>query len=209
MRAKGSSQVDTVAYQLPQYAGPGVAVLNGLTAGTVYEYWIYVVDYFGNKVEESSGVFETLTRHVTLEFGTIEILDDSDDGGSGEFFFSFDLANSGWNVFYPSSGVVEWGTGMVASFGVVLDATGVGTSIPFGFFVDEDDSDFLDGLCTQGLMVGSTGTDDCHSWITITDTIDASITGNQESFVTGGTLEGSNYDNVDVRVHWTATVDYV
>ena len=209
---KDDPKIDTYYYQLPQFAGPGVAVVNGaLKAGTVYEYTAYVVDYFGNVTEEASGVFTTLQRHITVEFGTVEILDDSDNSGAGDFNFYFTLADDDWDVHYPTNAdEVEWDTGTVASFGVTLEATGVGTSIPFGFFVDDDDSDFTSGLCSHGLTVGSTGEDSCHSWITLTGNIDASVTGPPtEEFTTFGVWHGSNDDGLDVKVHWTATVDYV
>ena len=209
---KDDPKIDTYYYQLPQFAGPGVAVVNGaLKAGTVYEYTAYVVDYFGNVTEEASGVFTTLQRHITVEFGTVEILDDSDNSGAGDFNFYFTLADDDWDVHYPTNAdEVEWDTGTVASFGVTLEATGVGTSIPFGFFVDDDDSDFTSGLCSHGLTVGSTGEDSCHSWITLTGNIDASVTGPPtEEFTTSGVWHGSNDDELDVKVHWTATVDYV
>jgi hypothetical protein len=207
---KDDPQVDTFHYQLPQFAGPGVVVVNGaLKAGTVYEYTVFVVDYFGNTTEETSGVFVTLERHVSVEFGKIEILDDSDNNSAGDFTFYFTLADDDWDVHFPSSGEVEWDTGTTTSFGVTLDATGVGTSIPLGFFVDDDDSDVSSGLCSHGLTVGSTGEDGCHSWITLTGNIDASITGPTEEFVTSGVWQGSNDDDLEVRVHWTAWVDYV
>lgn len=187
--------------------GVGEAVLWDLKAATVYEYTVYVVDYFGNKTEEHGGVFETLTRRVEVEFIEVEVLDDSDDLSPGDFSFYFQLAGSSWQGW--SGNRTELDTGEVEPLGVVLTADGVGTSVPFAFNADDDDSDVTSGLCTHGLPSASTGEDSCHSWLTLTGTIDASATGFNETFTVSGAWDGSNSDDMEVRLHWQAKVGYV
>jgi len=41
-----------------------------------------------------------------------------------------------------------------------------------------------------------------RSWLTLTGAIDASATGFNETFTVSGVWEGSNSDDVHVKVHW-------